>query len=322
MGVPLGLDGRRRPRVENGRTLNPNHIDLASLRTFVAVARTGSISAGADVVHLSIPSVSKRVAELEAIVDTPLFRRTPTGVQLTPAGHSLLQHALQIQQGMERLAHDLDDFARGVTGQVRILATSSAIVQGLPGQLKSFSASHPRIRIDFEERLSGDVVRAVVQQSADIGIFTHNVPHDGLEVRPYDEDELVLIAPPDHPVAGLQEARLADVLQYDFVSQYDSTMTNNLLSLAAIHAGRTLRLRSLVRGYDSVCRLVAAGLGLGLVPASFPIDPDAVGPLAVIRLQDPWIRRRLLLGTRAGENLGVAVRALRDHLVEPPVNPP
>jgi DNA-binding transcriptional LysR family regulator len=296
--------------------LNPNHADLTSLRIFVAVAHAGSISAGAFSASLSIAAVSKRVADLEAVVGTLLFRRTSAGMELTPAGHSLLHHALQIQQGVERMAHDLEDFAQGVAGQIRILATSSAIVQGLPGKLRSFFLQYPSIRIDFEERLSGDVVRGVAERKADIGIFTDNVPHDGLAVSSYDEDEMVLIAAPEHPIASLPTAQLSDALQYDFVSQYASTTMNHSLALAAAASGRTLKLRSLVRGYDSVCRMVAAGMGLGLVPASFPMPETSFGKLVVVRLQDTWVKRRLLIGVRDSGTMPAAVKSLCAHLTQ------
>lgn len=154
--------------------MNANHFDLTSLRIFVAVAQSGSISAGAHAASLSIAAVSKRVAELESLTGSSLFVRLPSGVQLTPAGHALLHHALQVQQSVERMACDLDDFAQGLAGQVRVLTTSSAIVQGLPLRLKAFSAGYPSIRIDLEERLSGEVVRAVLERKADLGIFTDN----------------------------------------------------------------------------------------------------------------------------------------------------
>jgi DNA-binding transcriptional LysR family regulator len=294
--------------------VNPHHVDLTSLRVFVAVAQSGSISAGAEAISLSIAAVSKRITDLEAVVGTLLFRRTPSGMALSPAGHSLLQHALQIQQGVERMAQHMGEFAGGVAGQVRILATSSALVQGLPAHIRSFCDRHPNIRVDFEERLSGDVIRSISDRRADIGIFTDNVPHDGLVVRPFDEDEMVLVASVDHPIAALPEARLADALEYDFVSQYDSTAMNHALALAAAHSGRTLKLRSLVRGYDSVCRMVAAGLGLGLVPASFELPEAVFGKLVVVQLKDAWVRRQLLMGVRAGETLPAAVQALFDHL--------
>lgn len=296
--------------------MNPNHIDLTSLRVFVAVAQAGSISGGALAANLSIAAVSKRVAELETVVGTLLFRRTSAGISLMPAGHSLLHHALQIQQDVERMAHDLEDFERGVAGQIRVLATSSAIVQGLPHALRLFCLKYPSIRIDFEERLSGDVVRAIAERRADVGIFTDNVPHDGLAVSAYDEDEMVLIAAPDHPIAALPAAQLSDALLYDFVSQYESTMMNHSLAVAAVQSGRSLKLRSLVRGYDSVCRMVAAGVGLGLVPASFPLPEASFGKLVTVRLKDPWVRRRLLVGVRDSGTMPAAVKAFCHHLTE------
>lgn len=295
--------------------MNPNHIDLTSLRVFVAVTQAGSISAAGFDVSLSTAAVSKRISELEAIAGSQLFLRTSSGMQLTPAGHALLQHALEVQQTLERMARNIEAFSKGIAGHVRVMATSSSLLQGLPESLRGFTEQFPSIRLEFEERLSGDVVRGVTERRADVGIFTDNVPHDGLAVHAYDEDEMVLISCPGHPMTQVAHPSLSEALKYDFVSQYDSTTMNHSLALAAAESGVPLKLGSLVRGYDSVCRMVAAGVGLGLVPASFPLPQTSYGELVSMRLSDAWVKRRLLIGVRDTASLTAAARAFCSHVL-------
>lgn len=301
--------------------MNPSHVDLVSLRVFVSVAQSGSISAGAEQVSLSVGAVSKRIAELEAISGASLFVRLPTGVQLTVAGHALLHRALEVLQTVERLAADMDAFAQGLAGQVRVLATSSALLQGLPQSLASFAAAYPAVRIDLEERLSGEVVRFVLERKADLGIFTSNVPHDGLVAEPCGEDEMILIAPAGHVLARNPDIAFEEALQYDFVTQHDSTSLNGVLAQAATALGQPLRLRSLVRSYDGVCRMVAADNGLGLIPSSYPIPNEFVPRLARVHLRDAWARRRLLVGVRDANAMPAAIKGLRNHLLEHPLVP-
>jgi DNA-binding transcriptional LysR family regulator len=158
------------------------------------------------------------------------------------------------------------------------------------------------------------VVRYVLERKADIGIFTNNVPYDGLTVQPYGEDEMVLIAALSHPLAKLTTVQLRGTLQYDFIAQHDSTSMNNVLAQAAAEAGFPVRLRSLMRSYDGVCRMVAADMGIGLVPASFAIPSDIFAKLHIVHLEDQWAKRQLLTGVRDVETLPAAVKVLRNHL--------
>src|SRR5690606_20954923 len=120
--------------------MNPNHSDVTSLRIFLAVARAGPISAGASQGNLSVAAVGRRVAALAASVGTPLLYRGATGIEITPAGVTLQRHANDIQAALERLASEMDDYAEGLTGHVRIAANPSAVLQGLPEKLGKFAS--------------------------------------------------------------------------------------------------------------------------------------------------------------------------------------
>lgn len=173
--------------------MNIARIDLVTLSLFVSVARQGSISAGARASHLAVGAASKRISDLEAALDTQLLYRNAAGVELTEAGQACLVHALRVLQEVEQMAGTLSDYARGVRGQVRIAANTSSLTQFLPEDLASFMEAHPAVRIDLEEQNSSDIVTAVLENRADIGVFADRTPAAGLATVPYRLDELVLI---------------------------------------------------------------------------------------------------------------------------------
>ena len=145
-------------------------LDLTSLQLFVAVCELGSIGKAAEREFIAASAVSKRLADLETAVDTQLLYRHSRGVTLTPAGESLLHHARAVLFGLEKMQGELSEYAKGVRGHVRVHANISAIVQFLPEDLGAFARAQPEVKIDLEEHLSHQVIHAVREGAADIGI--------------------------------------------------------------------------------------------------------------------------------------------------------
>ena len=145
-------------------------IDLTSLQLFVAVCELGSIGRAAEREFIAASAVSKRLSDLEATLGTQLLYRHARGVRLTPAGESLLHHARSMMFSLEKMQAELSEYADGVRGHVRMHASISAIVQFLPEDLGAFARAHPQVKIDLEEHLSAEVLRAVQEGAADIGI--------------------------------------------------------------------------------------------------------------------------------------------------------
>ena len=295
--------------------MNIARIDLVTLSLFVSVARQGSISAGARHSHLAVGAASKRISDLEAALGTPLLYRNAAGVELTDAGQACLVHALRVLQEVDQMAGALSDFAQGMRGQVRIAANTSSLTQFLPEDLAAFMEAHPAVRIDLEEQNSSDIVTALHENRADIGVFADRTPAPGLLTYPYRLDELVLIAPQRHPLAGQPQIAFADTLAYDYVGLPPATSLATRLSEESANLGRAMKLRIQVRSFDAICRMVAATGGVGVLPR-IAAEPHARSmPIRLIPLADDWARRRLLLGVRgAEESLTVAARLLLAHL--------
>ena len=295
--------------------MNLHRLDLVSLSLFALIVRTGSISRGAELCHLALGAASKRISDLEAALGVELLERHSRGVTLTSAGQALHEHAKRILDDVDHLAAELSDYAAGIVGVARLWANTSAIIQFLPREIASFTAANPGIRIELEERNSDEVVMAVLDGRADFGIFADRTPQLGLQVTAYRQDHLVLVVPNKHPLARRKAIRFEEALDFDFVSLSIGTSLAERLRLETDALGKRLKLRIQVRSFDAMCQMVAAGLGVAVLPVA-AIQPHlrSMG-LRKIDLTDPWVDRGLLIGARDLGALPRPARLLVDHLV-------
>jgi DNA-binding transcriptional LysR family regulator len=291
-------------------------IDLTSLQLFVAVCELGSIGRAAEREFIAASAVSKRLSDLEATLETTLLYRHTRGVDLTPAGQSLLHHARSVLFSLEKMQAELSEYADGVRGHVRIHANISAIVQFLPEDLGAFSREHPQVKIDLEEHLSTEVIRAVQEGAADLGICNAGVLPAGhaLEVRPYRRDELVLIVPRGHALAQRQRVPFEDTLDDDHVGLHANSSIYLAMREAAAQSGRTIKLRIHVTGLDAMCRMIHNGLGVGVMPRRAFNLMHGVGDLDCVALADAWATRDISLVARDFSTLPLTARMLVDHL--------
>ncbi len=291
-------------------------IDLTSLQLFVAVCELGSIGKAAEREFIAASAVSKRLSDLEATLDTPLLYRHTRGVNLTPAGESLLHHARSVLFSLDKMQGELSEYADGVRGHVRVHASISAIVQFLPEDLGRFIQDHPKVKIDLEEHLSTEAVRAVQEGAADLAICNAAVlsPGHELQTRPYRRDRLVLIVPRGHALAGRAAIAFADTLACDHVGLPSNSSIQLAMRDAAAAASRPIRLRIQVTGLDAMCRMIHNGLGVGVMPRRAFELMHGVGDLECVGLTDPWAARSIELVARDFSTLPVTARLLVDHL--------
>ena len=293
-------------------------LDLTSLQLFVAVCERGSIGKAAEQEFMATSAVSKRLSDLESAVGTTLLYRHARGASPTPAGQSLLHHARSVLFSLDKMQGELSEYADGVRGHVRMHANISAIVQFLPEDLGSFTRLHDQVKIDLEEHLSSEVVRAVQEGAADLGICHTGVrgPLPDLQTRPYRQDHLVLIVPEAHPLAGEKQLAFADSLDWDHVGLHANSSIYQAMHQAATTAGRGIRLRIRVTGLDAMCRMIHNGLGVGLMPRRAFELMHGVGELTCVALTDDWATRQIDLVARDFSTLPVTARLLVAHLGE------
>ncbi len=297
------------------RMISLNRFDLVTLRLYVAVVDAGSLTAGAERFGISLAAASTRIAELERHCAAPLLMRSKRGVQPTPAGQTLHRHAIEVVARLEQLALAMDDFQRGAAGHLRLWANTSAFAGFLPRLLATYSAAHPGVAIDLEDALSEDAARAVASGAAELAVIGENTPVEGLCTLVCDTDELALLVPEDHALAGAATVTLASALAYDFITLNRATSLVRQVAAAAEAAHRPLKIRIQVRSFDAMCHMVAAGLGVAILPRA-AAAPHVVGMrLRLVPLEGMQTRRRLLLAMRDRESLSAAALALL-HMVE------
>jgi len=289
-------------------------IDLTSLQLFVAICEEGHLTRAAQREAIAPSAVSKRLHDLEHTFQVTLFDRHPNGMVLTPAGESLLHHARVTLLNIDKIAVDMKEHACGVRGHVRMLANLSAIVEFLPDDLPVFFHAHDLVRLDLQERPSAEVVRGVEEGAAEIGICSADVATRGLERHHYRRDRLVVVVPADHPLAHATNLRFVDTLDYDHVGLFATSSIYLRSHSAAQQIGKAIRLRVHVPGFDAACRMVQAGMGIGLMPDR---ALEVVGHgmnLAAVPLQDDWADRELVLIARDVAGLSTTSRLMLDHL--------
>lgn len=288
--------------------------DFRDLELFVAVAETGSISRASERCHTVPSAVSKRISDLEELFGTELIVRGGKGVELTASGHAFLLRARVLLEQARQLEDEMRRHASGMRGYVRVFANISAIVEFLPGALAAFAAQHPDIHVHLEEHTSVAIAHAVADHSADFGIVSELPIIDGLETVPFRNDELVLVTNPSHALAQRRSVAFAEALPYPLIGLHTDSALHQLLTRAAIDAGVRLNWRIHVTSFDAACAMVAAGLGISVMPRAATTPFIRSLSLAAIPLTDPWAARQLFLCLPAGKPLHGAAQLLFEHL--------
>lgn len=291
-------------------------LDLTSLRLFVAVCEARNIARAAEQQALVGSAISKRLAALEDTVGTPLLVRRRRGVEPTPAGVTLLEHAREMLANQARIERDMAAYAAGVRGQVRILATASAIAESLADDVANFLKlpAHQAIRVDIEERVSTGVVAGVREGHAAVGLCWDAADFGGLHTRPWRTDQLSVVMPRTHPLASQPQLLLAQTLDEEHVNLPPSSAVQLMLQRAAALAGRQLRCRVVVATFDAALRVVRAGLAISVLPAELARPYADAFDLQIVPLADDWARRRFAIATRGNDTLTPAARLLVEHL--------
>ena len=300
------------------RTL-ARRLDLISLQLFVAVCECGSLGRAAERAFIAPSAISKRMTDLEALFHTALLERHARGVTPTAAGTGLLHHARAVLLQIDKMHQDLDDYAEGVRGHVRIHASISAIVQFLPEDLGQFARTHAHIKIDLEEHLSVTILQAVKEGAADFGIGHFVAGYAGLQTLPYRQDQLVVVVPRHHPLAAAQQLHLSDTLDFDHIGLHANSSVHQTMWQAAVVAGKPIRLRMRVSGLEAMIRMIANGLGVGIMPQrAFHLLHGNQHDLVAIALQDHWASRQLMLVAPDFAALPQPAKLLVEHLRQLP----
>ena len=293
--------------------MNPR-IEILTLELFIAVVEERSIARAGERRNIAVSAVSRRISDLESLLQVQLLHRRARGVEPTAAGYALLEHARIVVGNVTQLRTELTGFRQGTRGHIRLSVNKSAILEALADHLSRFLKAHPLIKIDLEESISPLIIQSVAENRADIGIFGGNIQAPELTVIPYRTDQLTGVVATDHPLAGRDSVRLGELADFEFISLEKGSSIETLCVRAAAELGRQLKIRIRVSGFDALFRLVEAHLGVGVVPMEITKDRAALGRLVRVPLQEPWAHRTLVMGMRDRATLLPATRLLVDFL--------
>lgn len=294
---------------------NLARFDFVSVRLAVACAQTGSLTAAARDCNIVLAAASRRIRELEAALGDTLFERHSRGLAPTPAGRAFVRHGLVLLGELDNLVAELADIRQGVARHIRLCSSTAAINQFLPPLLARYAELHAAVRVDVEEQVSELVIVALREGRADIGVFVAGPDTQDLQVTDFRTDELVLILPRGHALAGRTPISFVETLDEQWISLTSGAAMLQQQQQAALAAGRKLRLRMQVRSFDAVGHMVASGLGIAVLPRQACLPIIRAMKLAWRPLSDAWARRQLQVGIRPDAD--AVVVALRDFLCAP-----
>ena len=245
---------------------NPQRVDFVTLKLLLAVSSTGSITKAAEGLHLALGAASTRIRDLEERMGVQLLVRHARGVRFTEAGNAVLHHARSIERELAQMEFEVGDFAAGITGHVRVVANASSIATVLPGDLTEFLKGHPRVRIDLAEHTSREIQSLVANGDAEIGVFAGTLQLEGLQVMAYHQDTLVAMVPNQGVWKKERSASISQLLNEDLILLQEGGSIQEWLASAARREGVHPRIRVQVKGFDAISQLVAAGLGITVLP--------------------------------------------------------
>jgi DNA-binding transcriptional LysR family regulator len=291
--------------------------DLVDLKLVAAIADCGSLSGAATRLRLATSSASSRLTNLESSLQVQLFDRRARGLSPTTAGATAIRHARQVLARLGQLEMDLAPFANNQFASVTLMANSSAINSFLPEALAKLRHQHPALGLCIEERPSSEIASSLLSGEADIGVAALGAVPSGIEAIRFRSERLVLIVPSGHPQAATKNGAFADLVAGQaFVCLRAGSDLHRFMTNVAAASGVQLDVRVQMESHHAVCRMVAAGMGVGVVPlgvAQLEME-GGEAPLVAIPLAESWAERTLYLCWRQGQAKAGSVAAIVEHL--------
>ncbi|MFT4742501.1 MAG: DNA-binding transcriptional LysR family regulator [Yoonia sp.] len=288
------------------------NIELVDLRLFVYIAECENLTRGAEKSFLSPPAASARIKSLEQEAGRQLFLRSNKGVALTDAGEVFLRQARLVLRQVDFLRAEM---INPDSGHIRISANTTALTEFLPEILAQFLTDWPGVTVDLQERLTRDIIRSVSDGTSDLGIISGDPKTDNLQVIPFSTDKLVLATALNHPLSNSKDLMFADTLAFEHISLHEGSTLLDFLRQQFRRSGYDKHLRLQVRSFEAMCRLIEAGVGIGVVPESAANRHKTTMDINLLNLCDSWAIRTRSVLVRDRETLPRTVDALIDMLV-------
>jgi DNA-binding transcriptional LysR family regulator len=297
--------------------------ELRHYQAFVEVAKERSISGAADRMSVSQPALSKQIAELERDLGLKLFERRARGVSPTEAGKQLLPFARRIATTVAEAEREAMDLHGLKSGRIVMGASTTIADYLLPPALALFTRRHPGVTVSLRVGNTSDIARAVHEEQCEIGLVEGPTDEPNLDLRPFFQDELYVIAPPGHPLLTVGAVSPAAALAYGIVLREPGSGTRAVFEEAIHDAGVRFTEVATLGSNEAVKRAVRLRVGIGVVSRLAVADELEAGLLEVVPIEGLRMRRPLTrlirVGRTASRTLRALVSALDDSLVRDPM---
>lgn len=292
-------------------------MELNQMKLFLDLVREGSFTRVAEQNRLTQPAVSLQIQRLEAELGTRLLERTTRRVLVTEDGQILASYARDILARAEEARQVLHERRGQMVGTIRMAAIHSVGLHELPTYIKKFIRMHPEVRLHIEYHPSDQVYQLVLQGAADIGLVAYPEQRDSLVTIPFLEDEMVVIVPPEHPLAeGRDQIVLKDLVDCDMIAFDPSIPTRRATDGVLTQHGIHVNIKMECDNVEIMKKMVEVGLGVAFVPR-FSVQAEAAREtLKILRLKDYCFLRPLGIIHRKGQPLSRPVEGLLEVLTD------
>ncbi|ATO19168.1 transcriptional regulator [Acinetobacter sp. LoGeW2-3] len=290
-------------------------LDLFDLQLFLNIVESGSLTKGAECSAISLQAASERIKKLEQQYQVSLFTRHSGGVKLTFAGQVFAEHAQTLLQQGQQLSQAMAAFSEGQNSNISLWCNSSAQSEYLPLLLPKYLVNNPNIQIDLKEAESNDIIAALANGTAKLGLISSFFPASQLQTLEFSDDPLVLICPQQHELSSTSALKLADCLNYPFVGlmQYHSLQQSIETQARLLNCEIQYRLR--LPNFAAIAQVVANGVGIAIMPQRAAQRLAKLYAFKQIQLTGDWANRKLLLAAKNFDELSTAYQHFSQFLL-------
>lgn len=297
---------------------------IRQLRAFVAVYRSGNLSAAAEMLALTQPAVTVLIREFEDKLGVRLFERTTRRLSRTDAAVAAMVHAERVLAHLDALGRDMADFAGSQRGRLRLAATPTVSQTVLPPLLKAFLQRHPQVKVQIDDCAPGEFVERIVGEQVDCGIGTLEAPIPGLREQTFLRDRIVAVAPAQNGFQAGVAMTWSELQRHALITVKPGYGVRRQIDRAALLAGAVLQVEHEVTLLATALALAAGGLGVAVVPG-LVLERTPYPTLVARPLIEPEVTRDTAVVCKHQRALAPAALAFIDLLAEltpPQLRPP
>lgn len=295
------------------------HATFRQLEVFEAIARLGSFTRASEELHLTQPTVSMQMKKLTEAVGLPLFEQVGRKIYLTEAGKELAITAREIMQSLERCDMSIAEMCGLKKGKLRLAVVSTA-KYFVPRILGDFSRLHPGVEVALKVTNRQRVLERATDNLDDLYIFSMPEHHIELDARPFMQNELVVMAQPEHPLARQRNISMRRIAEEPFLMRELGSGTRRTVEDIFARHGVKPNIRMELGSNEAIKQAIIGGLGISVL-SRYTLGAEGAGEPVILDVEGFPIVNQWCIGHPVGKQLSVVAHAFLDYLIERTMTP-